>query len=72
MAFTDRPLRVILDEVERRFEVEIITKTDTLENARISLYLSRSTDVGTILELLAGAHDLKVDRTAEGYELSKK
>ena len=72
MAFTDRPLRVILDEVERRFEIEIVTRPDTLENARVSLYLNRTTNVGTILDMIAGAHDLKVDRTAEGYELSAK
>lgn len=72
MVFTDRPLRVILDEIERRFDIEVVTRPDTLEDARVSLYLNRTTNVGTILEMIAGAHDLKVDQTATGYELSTK
>jgi len=72
MVFTNMLLSDILREVERRFGVEISAPPDSLGNARASLYIRSALDPGTVLEMLAVAHNLKVTETVGGFELSAK
>lgn len=68
MDFKNAPLGVILDEIERRYAIEIEVTPDSLRSARISIHAGHA-ELGTILGLVANARDLDVVSTAQGYRL---
>jgi ferric-dicitrate binding protein FerR (iron transport regulator) len=71
MAFNDVPLRVILDEIERRHGVSIVVSPDSLERVPVSLRVGRAVAASAVLELVAGAHKLSIEERPGGYILRK-
>ena len=66
--FGDYPVRIILAEAQRRFDVTIHIP-DTLAQQRLALFLSQPESVDTILDAVCGYLDCRYRATPKGYEI---
>lgn len=69
LVFKDQPLGVILDDVERRFAVQVAVQPAALARQRLNLALRQPAAADAVLRDLATALGLRYRETANGYEL---
>ncbi len=69
LIFKDAKLGTILEEVERRFDVEVVLNAQTLKPRRISLALRRPTSAALVIENLCIPLGLQYRETTTGYML---
>ena len=70
LVFRDRPLAVILADVERRFAVQVQVDPATVRQRRFSVELRQPPSAEAVVRDLAGALGLHYRETADGYALS--
>lgn len=68
-AVQDEPLRGILRELERRYDLTIALENDDAARDALTLYFPRPPDAEAIVRDLATARDLRYRRTANGFTL---
>ena len=66
--FSDYPVRVILAEAQRRFDVTI-DASDAIAGQRLALFLNRPESVDTVLDAVCGYLDCRYRATPNGYEI---
>src|SRR5690606_23603107 len=67
--FDDQPIGVILNEVERRFDVRVEARPAALRRVRISLVADRVDSAEEVLAMIAGARGLTYRAVEGGYVL---
>jgi transmembrane sensor len=70
LAFADQPLAVILTELERRFGVDLHTRSERLRTERFSLFVSRADSLETLLGMICASLECRYQATAQGFELT--
>lgn len=70
LVFRDRPLAVILADIERRFAVQVMVDPATIRQRRFSVELRQPPSAEAVVRDLAGALGLHYRETADGYALS--
>ena len=66
-AFDNAPTGVILEEIERRFGVVIHTQPETIRTERLSLFLGKTDNIETILEVICSPRNYRYRTLANGY-----
>jgi ferric-dicitrate binding protein FerR (iron transport regulator) len=69
LVFKDRPLDVILNDVARRFGIEVAVQPASLGRRRVSVALRDPTSAGAVVRDLATALGLRYRARAGGFEL---
>ena len=69
LIFRDEWLGVVLEEIERRFAVDIELHSNELMNREITWAERNATDVTAVLDNLCRALGVRYRRTAQGYEI---
>jgi ferric-dicitrate binding protein FerR (iron transport regulator) len=71
LVYKDRPLGVVLADVERRFGVAVVPNPSSLAFRRVSVALRDPASAEAVVQDLATALGLRYRRTAAGFELSE-
>ncbi|NNF57725.1 MAG: hypothetical protein HKN04_05740 [Rhodothermaceae bacterium] len=69
LVYKDRPLGLILNDLERRFGLRIASQPPTLRQRRVSVALRNPTSADAVVRDLALALDLRYRARADGFEL---
>jgi ferric-dicitrate binding protein FerR (iron transport regulator) len=72
LVFIDDVLSEVLDDIERRFNVEITARPDSLLERRVRLSVREPEDAESVLRGLALALDVQLTRTADSYLLTER
>lgn len=72
LIFKDLPLGMLLQEIERRFAVNLSVHPSSLQHQRINLALRQPANAETVIRDLARALDLRYRERSNGYELYKQ
>lgn len=70
LAFTDQPLAVIVAELERRFDVDLHTRSERLRTEPFSLFVNRADSLETLLDMICASLECRYQATAQGFELT--
>lgn len=70
--FKDHFFGVVLDEVERRFAVEIVVEPEALRQRRFNLALRQPPNAEAVVKDLAAAVGLRYHETSNGFALSQE
>jgi transmembrane sensor len=69
LLFTNESLAAVLEEVGRRYGIELALKSENLAQRQITFSLFGPKDVEQVVQSLSGANGLRYRETAGGYEL---
>ncbi len=69
LAFNNQPLGVILAEVERRFDVEIVVKPRSIAQDSLVLFLAHPPNAEAVLEAICRFRGYRYRSTDDGYEI---
>jgi transmembrane sensor len=72
LAFINQPLEVIFSELERKYNVTIITEDQEIKNSVLTTFYSDPEDVESILTDITTVKGLTYSRTANGYRISSQ
>ena len=70
IVFTDQPLAVIFAELERRFDVDLHTRSEALRTERFSLFVNRADSLEALLDMICAPLACRYQATAQGFELT--
>lgn len=68
LAFSDQPFKIIFEEIERRFDVEI-EASDDITSESFSFYVNAPKSAESVIADLARAEGLRYRSTSQGYEI---
>jgi ferric-dicitrate binding protein FerR (iron transport regulator) len=68
-AAVDQPLAAVLDELGRRYAVEVALRTPTAAGDRVTLFYPRPVAAETIVADVCAARGLRYRATSRGYEV---
>lgn len=68
--FVSEPLHVILDELERRFDVDVAVEDPALRESRMTVLIARDATPERILTDVCLALDCRFQQTSQGYSVS--
>ncbi len=69
LAFNNQPLGVILAEVERRFDVEIVARPRSIAQDSLVLFLAHPPNAEAVLEAICRFRGYRYRSTDDGYEI---